>query len=456
MKRARQLIAGLLAVIPAVLFQAVSADAQVLRFIRDAEIESLLNDYAKPIFQAAGVGANRISMRIVNDKSFNAFVLDGRNVFINSGAIMQAETPNEIIGVIAHETGHIAGGHLAALRNKIERDVSRNLLMKVLGIGALIAAGASGSSQGKEIGSAVGQGLVLGGDGVMQRSILAYQQVQESSADQAGVAFLTAAHESANGMIKTFERFAEQELFSDQLKDPYARSHPVATTRLNQLKVLAQRSPYFSVTDPPELQLRHDLVRAKLHGYLDGPQRVGNRYPSSDDSLPAQYARAIAAAEGSSFEDALPKVDALLAAKPGNPYFWELKGDLFFKKGDASGSIEFYRKALKLAPQQNLLRISLAQAMVTAGDKSNVDEVIALLKKALVAEDNPQGYRQLANAYSQKGDDPSAYLAAAKAYLLEGNVKDAKSFARRAQASFKQGSPEWIKADDIISLEEPS
>jgi predicted Zn-dependent protease len=449
--RVAGVIAALLAFVPATAWQS-PATAQSISFIRDAEIEQTLADYARPILAAAGLGSQRIKVRIVKNRSFNAFVLDGRNIFINTGTLMQAETPNEVIGIIAHETGHIAGGHLANLRRKIEKDVTRNLLMKVLGIGAMIAGATAGSDEV----TGVGQGVITGADAVTMRSILSYQRVHEGAADQAAVKFLTATKQSARGMLDTFQRFAEQEMFSDQHKDPYIVSHPMAQDRLNQLQQLAERSPYYSTSDPPELQLRHDLMRAKLTGYLFA-QSVPGRYPASDQTLPARYARAIAAFNTSGAAAALPLVDDLIAARPDYPYFHEFKGDILFRSGKPAEAIAPYSKALKLAGgKSNLIRIALAQSILNAGDRSRTDDAIELLRVALVDEDNAQGYGQLANAYFQRGDEGLALLATAQQRLIEGNIREAQAMAKRAQPHFTSGSPSWVKADDIINMHVPA
>jgi len=257
-----------------------NAHAQGLPLVRDTEIERLLNDYAQPIFRTAGLGSGRVAIKIVNSRIFNAFVVDGRNVFIHTGALMQSETPNQIIGVIAHEAGHIAGGDLAALRARIKRDQTKLILLRILGIGAAIASG-----DGR---------AVTAGDDLVMRSMLAERRAQEASADQRGLLFLEQTGQSGRGMLETFERFQRQEYISDQQKDPFVRSHPVATERLALLRNRVRQSPHFGKRDSAKLQLRHDLMRAKLSGYLEPPATVFNRYPNRDKSLPAKYARAIA------------------------------------------------------------------------------------------------------------------------------------------------------------------
>ena len=344
------------------LASSVPASAQNLPLIRDTEIENLLNDYAKPIFRAAGLGSGRIKMRIVQNEMFNAFVLDGRNVFVHTGTLMQAQTPNEVIGVIAHETGHITGGHMAALRARIAKDQTRALLAQILGIGLMVAGGVAGGDNARDLGSA-GQGVMFGGNEIVMRSLLAERRQQESAADQAGLSFLNATKQSGRGMLTTFERFAQQEYISDAHKDAFARSHPLSTDRLARLRTLVESSPYYETADPAQLQLRHDLMRAKLSGYLERPQVVFNRYPPSDKSLPARYARAIArffqGGEGG-LEAALADVDSLLRERPDNPYFWEVKGDLLMRSGKMREAIPPLRQAIKLDPEASLIRVQLA------------------------------------------------------------------------------------------------
>ncbi|HEX5599004.1 MAG TPA: M48 family metalloprotease, partial [Hyphomicrobiaceae bacterium] len=408
--------------------------------IRDTEIENLLNDYARPIFKAAGLGEGRVAVRIVRSDIFNAFVLDGRNVFIHTGALMQAETPNQIIGVIAHEAGHIAGGHLAALRSRIARDQTRALLIRMLGLGVAIATGAGEA--------------VFAGDELIMRSLLAERRSQEAAADQAGLRYLNATRQSGRGMLETFERFAQQEYVSDKYKDPFVRSHPVASDRLARLRELVESSPYYHAKDPPELQLRHDMMRAKLAGYLERPQVVFNRYPRSDTSLPARYARAIATfMQGgqNALPAALQQVDALIRERPDNPYFYELKADFLTRSGKSREAIAPLREALRLSKGASLIRVQLASALLATNDPKVVNEAADLLRKAIVEDENPRAYRSLADAYYRLGRQAEADAAIAQAYFLEGDVKQAQNFATRAQRALRQGSPTWLKMDDIIN-----
>ncbi|MEQ1698394.1 MAG: M48 family metalloprotease [Hyphomicrobiaceae bacterium] len=433
-----------------VLASSVTASAQGIPLIRDSEIESVLSDYAKPLFKVAGLGSNKIQMRIVNENSFNAFVVDGRSVFVNTGTLMQSDTPNQVIGVIAHETGHITGGHMAALRARIAKDQTRALLMQILGIGLMVAGGAGGN---KELGGA-GQGVMFGGGEMIQRGLLAERRQQESAADQAGLKLLEGSKQSGRGMLETFERFAQQEYISDAHQDAFVRSHPVATDRLARLRKLVEGSPFYNTKDDPALQLRHDLMRAKLSGYLEGPSVINRRYPASNTTLPARYARALAkffkGGEGA-LQSALTDMDGLIRDQPNNPWFYEVKGDILTRAGRKAESIAPLRQALKLAGDSMLIRVQLADSLMASGDPTSTNEAVDMLRKSLIDDQNPRAYRLLATAYYKQGKGPEADAAQAQAEFQEGDLKKAQIFAKRAQTKLAPGSPDWIKTDDIIN-----
>jgi len=255
-------------------------------------------------------------------------------------------------------------------------------------------------------------------------------------------------------MLLTFERFQQQEYVSEQYKDPFVRSHPVATDRLARLRDLVAKSPYLSAKDSPELQLRHNLMRAKLSGYLERPSTVFNRYPPNDTSLPARYGRAIARffqGGTGALEAALAEMDGLIKEQPNNGYFYEVKGDLLMRSGKMKDAIPLMRQALKLAPESPLIRVQLAIALQQSNEPGVLDESVTLLRKSLIEDQNAQAYRMLANAYYKQGKGPEADAMTAQAYFLEGNLKQSQIFAKRAQTKLRPGSPEWIKNDDIIN-----
>jgi predicted Zn-dependent protease len=422
------------------------AAAQSLPLIRDREIERLLNDYASPIFEAASLGGGRVTVRIIRSNIFNAFVVDGRNVYVHTGALTQSETPNQLIGVLAHETGHIAGGDMAALRERIRRDQTKLILMRILGIGAAIAGG--------------GAAAVAAGDELVMRSLLAERRAQESAADQRGLRFLDATGQSGRGMLETFERFQRQEFVSSRYQDPFVRSHPVATERLALLRDRATKSPHYGKRDSARLQLRHDMMRAKLSGYLESPATVFNRYPRSDQSIPARYARAIATffrggPEG--LEKALAQVEELLAMQPKYPYFWEMRGDFLMRSGRAQPAVAAFRKALSLDPDASLIRTQLGRALLQANTPATTREALAELQRAVRDDQRdddlkPGTFRALADAYYRLGRRPEADAAIAESHFATGDVKQATIFARRAQTALRKGTPTWRRMDEIISF----
>ena len=289
-------------------FEPARAQEQATRgvpLIRDTEIEQLLRDYSAPILKAAGLAKQNVRVVILNDRTFNAFVMDGRHIFINAGALFDAKTPNEIIGVFAHETGHLAGGHLMRLREELARAQTASIVALLAGVGAAVAGARSGGSIGN-----VGTAAIMAPQSMIQRSLLAYVRTQEDQADHAGVKFLTATGQSARGMLELFKRLGNEALFNSRYVDPYLQSHPMPPERVAALEVLAKASPYFDRKDSPELQLRHDMMRAKLSGFLDRPDTVYRRYPLSDHSLPARYARAISTYRYGNGRDAIAQIDA--------------------------------------------------------------------------------------------------------------------------------------------------
>ena len=424
--------------------------------IRDAEIEQLLREYTQPILRAAGLGKANVKIVLINDKSFNAFVVDGRRIFVNTGALAESKTPNQIIGVMAHETGHIAGGHLSKLRQELANVQTAALIGMLLGAAAIAAGSAAGGGVADGAGQA-GMAAIMGSQHAARRSLLSYQRAHEEAADRAAVKFLAATGQSAKGMYETFKRFADQSMFTARFADPYAQSHPMPTERIAALTEIARTSPNWDKKDPPELQARHDMMRAKLSGFMEAPQTVARRYPLSDTSLPARYARAIATYRHSDIRAAVAQIDALIAVQPNNPYFHELKGQALLESGRAADAIAPLRRAVALAPDPTLIQIMLGQALVATNNPAHANEAIAILRNGLAREpDTPQGYQQLAMAYGRKGDVAQADLASAQAAFARGDIKTARELAARAKIRLPVGSPAWVRADDIVAAKVPT
>src|SRR6185437_10731041 len=268
----------------------------------------------------------------------------------------------------------------------------------------------------------------------IQHSLLAYQRAQEDYADRAGVRFLTMTGQSAKGMYDTFKRFADETMFESKYIDPYAQNHPMPQERMAALANLVH-TQYWDKKDSPELQFRHDMMRAKLHGFMDRPNEVLTRYPLSDTSLPARYARAISAFRFGDLHDAFAKIDDLIRAMPNNPYFYEIKGQALLESGHPAEAIPPLRRAVQLAPDPALIQIELGQALVATNNVKTADD-----------------YTQLAMAYGRKNDLADADLASAQAAFARGDNKTARALAERAKQRFPIGSPGWVRADDIVAF----
>jgi predicted Zn-dependent protease len=418
--------------------------------LRDTESEQLLREYTRPILRAAGLEKQNIQMVIINDSTFNAFVADGRRIFVNYGAIMQSETPNQLIGVLAHETGHLAGGHLAKLREQLAQAQTQMIIAMLLGAGAMAAGAARGGSDNGLANA--GAAAVVGPQEMIRRTLLSYQRQQEENADRAGVKFLTATGQSPKGMYETFKRFTNESLFAARGADPYLQSHPMPADRVASLEQLAQASPYWDKKDDPGLQSRHDMMRAKISAFMERQDTVYRRYPLSNTSLPARYARAITTYLHGDLNNALTQIDGLIQAQPNNPYFYELRGQALLEGGKPNEAIAPLHKALALSNNAPLIEMLLGQALVATDNKAHTDEAIAILRAAVARESEaPLGYAQLAMAFGRKGDYAEADLASAQAAYLRGDNKTARDLASRAKTRFAVGTPGWVKADDIIS-----
>lgn len=421
-----------------------------LPIIRDTEIEQLMRDYAAPILRAAGLAKQNIKVVVVNDRAFNAFVMDGRHIFINAGALFDARTPNEIIGIFAHETGHLAGGHLSRLREQLATAQTASIIAMLAGVGAMVAGARSGAGN-------VGAAAIMAPQAAIQRTLLAYVRTQEDQADHAGLKLLTATGQSPRGMVDLFKRLSNEVMFNSRYIDPYMQSHPMPAERVAALETQSKASPHWDRKDPPELQLRHDMMRAKLAGFLERPDSVARRYPAADQSLPARYARAIATYRHSDLRRAVAQMDGLIQAQPGNPFFQELKGQALLEGGQPAEAIAPLRQAVALSRGAPLIQIMLAQALIATGNTKFADEAAEMLRTALRREpESPQAYAQLAVAYGRKGDLGNADLAAGQAAFMRGDIPTARQLGARAKTRFPVGSPAWVRADDLVNLKPPT
>jgi predicted Zn-dependent protease len=361
---------------------------------------------------------------------------------------MDAKTPNEVIGVLAHETGHLAGGHLAKLHEQLAQAQTQMIIATLLGIGAVAVAARSNNVGAGDAGAAA----LSAPQSMIMHTLLAYQRQQEENADKAGVKFLTATGQSPKGMYDTFKRLSDQMLYAAQGADPYMMSHPMPAERVAALEQLAKSSPYWDKKDDPALQLRHDLMRAKIVGFMDRPDTVLRKYPPSDNSMPARYARAISTYRHGDLRVALALVDTLIREQPNNPYFYEVRGQALLEGGKPADAVAPLRRAVQLSGNSPLIEMLLGQALVASDNPALADEAIAILRSAIAKEpEAPLGYSILAMAYGHKGMLAEADLASAQAAFQRGDAKTARDLASRAKTRFAVGTPGWVKADDIVA-----
>jgi predicted Zn-dependent protease len=417
-----------------------------INLIRDEEIEELMRRYLKPIFKVAGINPGAVQIHLINDSSINAFVAGGQRIFIHTGLLEQASTPNEVIGVLAHETAHVAGGHLARLGVQVDKASTQAIIAMLLGAAGAVAAAKSGA------GGQAGTALILGGQSMVQRNLLSYVRAQEAAADEGALRYLEATGQSGKGMLELFQKLYNQSIGSVQYIDPYAISHPLPLQRIRVLEERVRASKYYGKKDEDFLVLRHQMAQAKLAGFTRSAQSVYNAYPPSDNSLPAQYARAIAAYRLGDINNAIPQIDRLISVIPKNPYFWELKGQALLEKGNPAEAIEPLRQAVKLAPKSGLIKIMLAQALLASESKPAAKEALSILAKAETVEGkSAQLHLFKARAHGILGDLPRAELATAESAMLRGDRKLAKEKAQGALDRSSPGSSVHIRANDILN-----
>lgn len=418
------------------LFVAVPLRAQEISLISDEETERLLGDIIRPLFRAAGVKYNRNDIHLVNDPSLNAFVSDGNNLFIHTGTILNASSPNELAGVIAHETGHIQGGHI--LRQKL-----RNQSMQEVGLVSAILAGTAAAVSGR---GDVAMAAVLGSQSSMLTNYLQYRTDEERAADEAALTLLDKTRQSPQGMLTFMKKINKQNQLSGREESPYFRTHPVTAERIGFFEQALAQNAYPAASPHQNAFAR---VKAKLYAYLAEPKQTLQKYPLSDTSTPALYAQSIALFKQLKFEQALRKIDTLIAREPDNPYFYELKAQIYLETGKIKQAKENYKKALGLMPDSALLQLSYAQSLLEdAPSPAQAAEAARLLNKSLISRPSAFGWMLLARAYGESGNQAGANYAAAEYSYRIGQPEVAREqlkAARRAGPTAQTA----LKIDDL-------
>ena len=410
--------------------------------LRDAETEALLNDMAAPLAEAAGLEPSNLEIVLVNDPSINAFVAGGQIVYIHSGLIDAADNANEVQGVIAHEIGHITGGHVNRMSQGVGAATNISLLSLLLGV----AVAAAGGGEATPAVIAAGQRAAMG-------SFLAFSRVQEASADAAGAEYLSDAGISGRGSIEFFRKLQGETIrrgYRRNDETEFVQTHPLSSDRIQRLRETYVVDPAWDNPSDPEIERRFARVKAKLGGYLDRPELTLSRFPATDTSVAARYARAYAFHQQARIDEALGEVNALLADEPENPYFLELKGQVLLESGRPGDAIEPLREATELTQHHPLISSIFGHALIATEDKAHHDEAIQVLR-ASVGRDrrNPFAWYQLGTVYAAQGDNARARLASAEQQVLRADYFNALQSAKAAEAQLPTGSPDWLRAQDI-------
>ena len=414
--------------------------AQSLSLIRDAEIENTIRAYATPLFEQAGVDPAAVQIHLVKDKSLNAFVAEGLNMFINTGLIMRTEHAGQLIGVIAHESGHIAGGHLVKGSGQIENAQMEAMASMILGMAAAVASGRGD----------VGNAIMMGGNEAALRNYMAFSRTIEGSADTAALSFLDNLHQSSRGFLEFMELLGDQESLVTASQDPYVRTHPLTRDRVEEIRHHVETSPYSDVPVPPSYVEPHRRMRAKLFAFMEPPVSTLARYKEGDKSIEARYARAIAYYRKPDMEHALPLIDGLIAERPKDPYFHELRGQMLFENGRPADAVPSYKTAVALLPDNPLLREELGQVEVEQENDSQLADAKENLKMATQRDpESAEAWRLLAIAYGRSNEEPQAEAALAEYSLLIGRYGEALYHANKAERGLKPGSPEQLHAQDV-------
>jgi predicted Zn-dependent protease len=435
-----RLILSLLSAVALLCASAVPAAAQSV--LRDAETEALLQDMVNPLVEAAGMDANAVKVVLVNDSSINAFVAGGQRIYVHTGLLQEADSANEVQGVLAHELGHITGGHVLRIYEGIGQATRITLLSTLAGIAAMLA----GAGE-------AGMGVMALGQQAAMSNFLSFSRDQEASADAASVHFLSDAGITGRGSLEFFRKLQSYEFrrgISQNNDQEYGRTHPLSGNRISALRGDFERDAAWDTPPDPQLQERFLRIKAKLYGYQATPERVLAAYPTYMTGIPARYARAYAYHKDARMEQALVEADALIAMEPDNPYFLELKGQILLESGHPEQAIVPLRRSVELTGADPLIAPMLGHALIATENRAYLDEAERVLRAAVGRDrQNPFAWYQLGVVYGQRGDFTRAQLASAETQILSGNPQGALANARSAEAGLPTGSPDWLRAQDI-------
>ena len=410
--------------------------------LRDTETELMFKEMSRPLILAGGLDPNSVNVVLLNDPEINAFVARGQTVYVQSGLLEATDNVNQLQGVVAHELGHVIAGDAIRSESGAKQATGISILSLVLGAIA-IAAGAGDA----------GVGIMQAGQRAALGELLAFTRVQESTADATGSRLLSKSGISGKGMLDFFGKLQNQEYrLAIYSKDSFDRTHPLSSERITALSQTLKSDPAWTKPTDPALEARFERVKAKLLGYID-PKQAVIKYPESNQSIPAHYARAYAYHLGGYPDKSIAEADALLATNPHDPFFLELKGQILLEGGKPKDAIPVLREAVQRSGEAPMIAAMLGHALVATEDPKNFAEAKQILKVA-VNKDNqdPFAWYQLGIIYDREGDIARASLATAERNNLQGNPKLALASAETAMKGIPAGTPDWLRAQDIAMV----
>ncbi len=415
--------------------------AQAQSILRDAETEAMFAEMSTPLVKAAGLSPRDVKVVLINDDSINAFVVGGQTVYVHSGLIQAADNANEVQGVIAHELGHIADGHVVLADRGTKPAMGMYLLSMVLGLAAM----AAGSPE-------AGSGIMAAGQQAAMGKYLAFSRVQESTADATAAKFLRESNISGRGMLSFFKKLQQQEYrFGTANIDPFMQSHPLSGERVATLSADLQASPAWGNKSDPALEERFKRVKAKLAGFVQPAPRTLQQFPPSDQSIYAHYARAYAYHKSGYPEKADAESAALIRAEPNDPYFQEIQGQILLEAGKPAAALAPLRAATEGSRNNPLIATTFGHALIATEDKANYPEATRVLRTAVGRDDeNPFAWMQLGTVYELTGDTARASLATAERASMSGDMRTASASGQYALANIPPNTPDWIRAQDIV------
>ncbi len=412
------------------------------QILRDTETELLFHDMSLPLIRAAGLDPGSVKVVLLGDPEINAFVSQGQTVYIQSGLIDAADNVNEVQGVVAHELGHVVAGDAIRSGQGEKQAVGITILSLLLGVAAM-AAGATDA----------GMGVMMAGQRAAIGEMMAFTRGQEASADATASRLLSKSGVSGKGLLQFFAKLQNQEYrLAIYSKDSFDRDHPINSERIQALQQKLQSDPAWNSPTDPALESRFERVKAKLLGYVN-PKQAVVKYPESNQSVPAHYARAYAYHLSGYPDKAQSEADALLAINPHDPFFLELKGQILLEDGKVKESVAPLREATDRSGNAPMIAAMLGHALVETNDPKNFTEAKQILKVAVNRDnEDPFAWYQLGVIYDREGDQARASLATAERNNLQGNPKLALAMAQVALKGIPPGTPDYLRAQDIAMV----